>query len=421
MNSKTIGAVGRAMAACALLFTAVVGAASPAGAAAPAKGGADDGTTEAAVRAYLTAYPQMSQQAARAAFDGQRLRKSLYDVAVKDSATFGGAWFDAPMGVLHLSVTTDAAQSAMRAKATELGVKVQTHVVEHSYASLDKLAASLRAGEGALGKAAGGNVGVDVKGNNVVVALSAATRAGIAANEVPAGVTLINDPNIKTQQDVGCTARNACDWTIRAGAVLQYNGSGTCSVGFTARTGSQRYVYTAGHCNSGGGTWGVTNDPTYGWIGPMTSSVLSGAYDAGIIRVDNSWFQFDAGGEIYIENAGRSIALNYVAPTMSYLFVGETVCLSANFTEPNGPNYCGIIGSTSDAAVLGMVRVDGFDACGGDSGGGWYWLGSATYRVAYGLHSRSDFGCHGDQGGTRSWFSPIPIITPVWGLAIETR
>ncbi|MFK3979479.1 hypothetical protein ACI2K4_03755 [Micromonospora sp. NPDC050397] len=408
-----------ALAASAFLLAGVAFA-TPAGASVPkgaAPSAADTGAVAAAVRAYQASYPQMSDASARQAFAQQVDRKKVYERISADASTYGGAWFDPPTGVMHLATTTKAAASVAAKAAQELGIRAETHVVGRTWAELERQAGALRTGTDGLAKAAKGQVGIDVKTNSVVVAVPAGTLT-TARTAAPAGVSVIADPNIQTEADAGCTSRLDCDWTVRAGAVLRYNGSGTCSVGFTARNASaQRFVYTAGHCNSGGGTWSTGAQS----IGPMTNSLQSGAIDAGIIRVDNSWFQYDSGGEIYIEDADRSIALNYVAPTTGYLLVGETVCLSANFTEINGPNYCGTIGSTSDASVLGMVRVDGFDSCGGDSGGGWYWLGSATYRVAYGIHSRSDIGCHGDSGGSRSWFGSIPLVTPLWGLTIETR
>ena len=56
-----------------------------------------------------------------------------------------------------------------------------------------------------------------------------------------------------------------------------------------------------------------------------------------------------------------------------------------------------MVGTNSDPAVRGMVRVNGLDACGGDSGGGWYWLTPSGRRIAYGIHSRSNIGCHGSE------------------------
>jgi streptogrisin C len=81
-----------------------------------------------------------------------------------------------------------------------------------------------------------------------------------------------------------------------------------------------------------------------------------------------------------------------------------------------------VIGSNSDAAVRGMVRVDNEDACSGDSGGTWYDLSGNT-RTGYGVHSRSDAGCHGDAGGSQSWFSALPTIKSGFapGYDVETR
>jgi streptogrisin C len=68
-----------------------------------------------------------------------------------------------------------------------------------------------------------------------------------------------------------------------------------------------------------------------------------------------------------------------------------------------------------------MARVDGLDGCGGDSGGGWYWLSSSGNRYGYGLHSRSWEGCH--VSGGDSWFSPLPTIKDTFtpGLTVEVR
>ena len=69
------------------------------------------------------------------------------------------------------------------------------------------------------------------------------------------------------------------------------------------------------------------------------------------------------------------------------------------------------------------MLVNGLDACGGDSGGGWYWSSSTSKRYAYGIHSASDTGCHGDAGGSHSWFTAMPTIKAHFspGLTVETR
>lgn len=364
-------------------------------------------SADATAIAIQRSFPSMSLAQAREAARGQQARKDVITELVKANGDgYGGAWFDPPSGVLHLA-TTDAGTSKLAGNLGRArGVKVATHAVARSFAALEKQADALRAGQGELGRAARGRVGIDVQSNQVTVALSAGERVG----EVPDGVQVIEDPQIKTEEDAGCTARNACDFTIRAGATIWAGAAGNnvCSVGFTARNASsQRVVYTAGHCSGGAGqTWGTGTLP----IGPMGAAQNAGAVDGAIISVTNSWFTGDIGGEIYFQGGSFSLPVKGVAPSLGFIVAGETVCLAANYTDPTGPNLCGTVGTNSDAAVRGMVRVDGLDACGGDSGGGWYWLPSSGNRYAYGIHSRSNTGCHGDQGGTTSWFSAVPTV-----------
>jgi streptogrisin C len=364
---------------------------------------------EAGTDAYLAAYPQLSKGQARAAASKSDARRAVYDAAAADAATFGGAWFDPATDTVHIAATTDAATGEAAAVGRRNGLTVATHRVSRSAAALEAQAAELRAGKGEIGRAAQGKVGVDVKSNQVVAAVSASRRAALGQAAAADGVKLVEDQNIPVEADAGCTSRAACDWTIRAGSIMWRTNTSTpwCSVGFTARNSSnQRFVYTAGHCSTGNNvTWGTGALS----IGPMWSSLDSGAIDASIIRVTNSWFTGDLGGEIYISGAISGTApVKGVAPTVGYMVAGETICLSANFTQPTvSGNSCGILGTNSDASVRGMARVDGLDACGGDSGGGWYWLSSSGNRYAYGIHSRSDSGCHGSAGGNRSWYTAI--------------
>ena len=372
----------------------------------------------AAAKAYRTAYPQMSQAAAERAARQQEVRKTLQGriTAGGRAATFAGAWYDAPNDTVHIAATTDSARTFAATAGRRLGLRVTTHSATRSFVQLEAAADALRKSKTGLGKSAAGNVGIDVRTNSVVAAVPKSQLASLRRQA--SGVRLVAKPASRVEADYGCTSRAACDYTIRAGSMLWRGsqGNNVCSVGFTGRqTNNQRWVYTAGHCSNGNGvTWGTGT----AYIGPMYASVDSGAYDASIIRVTNPWFAYDTGGEIY-----QTVYVNGVAPTLSYIWAGDTVCLSANYTNPTGPNFCGVVGTNSDPAVRGMVRVNGLDACGGDSGGGWYWLTSTGRRIAYGLHSRSDSGCHGDAGGSHSWFSPLPTIKAGWTpwLNVETR
>ena len=406
----------RAVAAVGVAITAL--GATSAVAVAADKPAADEGAPlEAAARTYRQVYPRMSDAAAREAAGQEETRKRINTELAKDAATYGGAWFDPPSGVLHVAVTTAATAAQAERLASDLGVDVQTHVVQRSFAELERQADELRTGGNALARNARGNVGIDVKTNRVVAAVPASGLSKVRSMRLPSSVSVVADPNLKVEEDAGCTTRDACDWTIRAGAMLWRGSSGNvCSVGFTARNASnQRFTYTAGHCSNGNNVnWGTGGQS----IGPMAASINSGSLDASIIRVTNSWFTGDLGGEIY-HPAVKTMPLNGVAPTVSYMVPGERVCLAANFADPGGANLCGVIGAVSDAAVNGKTRVDGVDACPGDSGGGWYWWTTSNRRIAYGLHSQSDTGCHGANG--HSWYTPIATATGWSGLNVEIR
>ncbi|HEY8339598.1 MAG TPA: S1 family peptidase [Egibacteraceae bacterium] len=375
----------------------------------------------AAVAAYQRAYPRMSEEAAKAAAEQQDARKKLYDeVLGRYEKSFGGAWFDPPSGILHVAVTDREVGELAQRYGAELGIKVQTHQVEHSFGELQAKAERLGRGEGTLGKAARGQVGISVERNSVVVAVPEQLLGKLAEEARKLDVVLIADPKADVEADV-CTSRSNCDTTLRSGVRLwrTFVGNDVCSLGFTARNAAnQRRVYTAGHCSNGNGvTWGT--GPTT--IGTMQTSFDWWAYDAAVITVTHWLHALLNDGQIYNEFfPGRTVPNVYSAPTWSYIWAGDHVCLSANYTQPNGFNFCGVVDSTSDPAVRGMVRVVGLDACGGDSGGGWYWLTSAGSRVAFGLHSRSNSGCHGSLGGNTSWFSPTPINDALFGLDIET-
>jgi streptogrisin C len=179
-------------------------------------------------------------------------------------------------------------------------------------------------------------------------------------------------------------------------------GNNKCSVGFTGRdfATNTRWAITAGHCSSGALVpWGTGA----GTIGPLIAALDSGAVDASAVLINDAAYAGQAGHQIYRDAAfGGTVRVDAEAAVLTDMTAGDTVCLSANFTDVNGPNLCGVLGTTSDAAQRGLARVDNLDGCKGDSGGGWYGLSGGT-RTAYGFHSRSWVGCH--VAGGSSWFS----------------
>ena len=399
--------------------------ASSAATAAAADGSADGKEAlDAAISAYQRVYPRISLDAATLAAKQQEDRKALYDTVIaKDPTSFGGAWFDPPTGVLHIAATSDALAGAAAERGKASGLNVEPHLVKRSFDELTRIATSLQTPDTEIGKAARGNVGLDVE-DNLVIAAVPATQLDALARTAPEGVKLVADPGLKDEEDAGCTGRFTCDWTIRAGVAIWRGSTGNnvCSAGFTARNSSnQRWLYTAGHCSNGNGvTWGTGAEN----IGPMDGSSNSGVLDVAKIRVTNSWFAFDSGGEIF--NAffpNSSVNVNGVAPNLAFMWAGDVTCLSANITAATGPNFCGVLATAMDPFKRGLARVNGLDGCHGDSGGGWYWLTASGRRWAYGMHSRSDEGCHGDQGGSKSWFSALPFIKALFAptLNVETR
>jgi streptogrisin C len=323
--------------------------------------------------------------------------------------------------VLHVNATTPATVNRATELGQEKGLSVQAHLVSRSFEQLQRQASTLRGGAGVLGAAAHGQVGLDVRANKVVVAVSAEQRPALLPAANAAGVKLIVDPKEDVTPDA-CAARNTCDGSLADGAMIWRGNAGAfvCSLGFTAQDPFTlgRFAYTAGHCSNGNGvTWGTGVQS----IGPMLGSLDSGDIDASVIQVTNPLFTLQAGGRLY-----NTDDLNSVVSTLSGIWEGDVVCKAANYQDPSGPRYCGEIDAVSDAGVRGMVRVEQEDACGGDSGGTWYWLiDSVTpkLRVGYGIHSRSNTGCRGDQGGDTSWFSALPTVKAgfVPGYNVEIR
>src|SRR5689334_19724044 len=124
-----------------------LGVAGPASAAGPA----DDGVPlQTAADTYREAYPQMTAAQASTAANQAVDRKTLIDSLIEEDGTYyGGAWYDPPSNTLHLALTTSEAIADANARAG--AVRIQTHLVERSFAALQRQADGIRDGAGALG------------------------------------------------------------------------------------------------------------------------------------------------------------------------------------------------------------------------------------------------------------------------------
>ncbi|MBE1465402.1 hypothetical protein [Kibdelosporangium phytohabitans] len=371
-------------------------------AAAKVTGAYDTGTdaTATIAKAYLTSHPGLTPAKARAAALAQSAGEHLKAEISKQWKTFGGGWFDPYTATYNLAVTSSSTGKALTAVGDSKGVKVNTPLVARSLDQLNAEAEALRNGTSALAKAAARNVGIDVRTNQVVAAIPATARR---ADLSQAGVIVVNGQNTTAQADA-CTDRANCDNFEAAGLVLR-NGAGQhwCSIGFTARnSANQRITLTAGHCSTGIGEVWSNGTATVRTVGSVSGRIDSGVSDVTRIVSTNTFYGDVNSGRIYI-GAGSSTA---PVKGKSFFLVNDVACLSASFTNPaRGGNPCATVTNTSDAGTRGMVRIDGYDACGGDSGGGWYWLASSGNRYAVALHSRSNTGCNVSPG--TSWASPL--------------
>ncbi|MEU2611426.1 S1 family peptidase [Micromonospora sp. NPDC007271] len=370
---------------------------------------ADEGRegTEAAILAYKTVYPKISDNAAMVAATQQETRKQLHERLAESPQTYGGGYFDPMPGITYVALTTrDAADRAVEA-GKSLGLAVEARVVKYNYDELERLADSVREGTDELGKLARGRVGVEVSSNSVTVALTGEEAASLPKDAVPDWVTIVPAATEEIEDDV-CTTRANCNDSLRGGLVISRPGGG-CSLGFTARSSGIRWALTAGHCGSGAvSNWSTAGTP----IGPLSpvNSIDSGPVDASAIQVTNARYAEDKLGRIAISGSAW-VPVRGWARTMSFIWVGDVVCVSARYAAPaTSGNPCGVVTNTSDAAVRGLVRYEGYDPCPGDSGGGVYWLPSSGQRFAFGLHSRSTAGCN--KTPRKAWFSALPRFWP---------
>lgn len=386
----------------------------------PATGPLDQGLAgdplQTIAQAYLTTYPDLSPAAARTAAVAQQGGEALKATLSQRWESFGGGWFDPYAATYHLAVTSPATGQALAAVGARVGVAVDTPLVDRSFDQLTAEADALRTGDSALARAAGGNVGIDVATNQVVAAVPPADLARLAGR-APAGVTVVPAEPLAVEADA-CTDRRNCDDFLAAGLMIRNGNPGAhvCSLGFTARnSANQRIMLTAGHCSTAVGQQWSIGQNTVRLVGSVSGRIDSGAADVTRVVVTNAFYGNVNSGRIYV-----SPPANW-SPVIgdTFLINGDVVCLSASFPNPGRVgNPCATVTNTSDPGTRNMVRIEGYDACPGDSGGGWYWLAASGNRYAVALHSRSVSGCN--AAGAVSWASPITAFYPDLRFNYET-
>jgi streptogrisin C len=370
----------------------------------------------AVVNGYLRSYPTLSKdQALRAALGQEHRIRLLERLQSQDAAGFGGSWYDPLTDTQHINAVGAAAATQAGRLGADAGLTIATHQVTHSLTQLQAIAADINAGKHpVLGRAAIDAAAPEAVTNKVTVTLPAADLARFRNSRATLSSVIVFREG-DTSSNPECASRLACTTPLRSGIVMWYlTNQGVrqpwCSLGFTARASDgSRWAVTAGHCGTRSGEfaqWGHSAEP----IGLIQAGRNSGNIDIARVQVTNPVWQ--TGGYLYdYYRPNVPAPLHYSITARGTIQAGDVVCLSAWHSVPD--NCGGILRAFSPN---GMPEVY-FDACGGDSGGGWFYITSYGENWAYGIHKGEQVGgtdtCH-QHGTNNSIFTAVPDMNAWW-------
>ena len=392
-----------------------------AGARALAPGAAEPPEFAELAAVFQRDYPGLTAAQARTAVVGQSRRLAFLERLGRTAlARVGGGWYDPRQDRLHVRVLGAAGRDAVSRQARDAGVRVTLEPARYSYVDLEQRAAAVNRGLSRVELAADAWAVADGQLNRVVLSVAGRTAADSArarfAND-PAVVVKEFAPGSDTEE--ACIDRYHCGAPARSGIAIGIDADGAgpgeaetfCSLGFTAAASDgSRWVVTAGHCSEGIATSCPSSTGCWGhgqqYFGPMRQVRDSGNVDVARIRRDNPYWTM--GGYMFnAYNPSTTVNVDYAILSRFTIQVGQGVCLSAQYSEIGVA--CGTITTTS--GYRGFIEV-GFDACPGDSGGGWYWLSQSGERWEYGIHHGGDLTCH--VAGNISRFTAGPDIYAYW-------
>lgn len=196
-------------------------------------------------------------------------------------------------------------------------------------------------------------------------------------------------------------------WNLIGGQAI-YTGGARCSLGFNARSGSTRYVITAGHCTNIGSSWTGVG----GSIGSRYATSFP-TNDYGVIRVTSS----SAVSTPLVDRYSSGSDVTVTGPRTASTGLG--VCRSGSTTGW----HCGSVTATNqtvcyaEGCVYQMIRTN---VCAepGDSGGSLVTNpGSGTRVQAVGMTSGGSGNC--SSGGT-TFFQPVTEPLNAYGLTLYT-
>jgi streptogrisin C len=302
--------------------------------------------------------------------------------------SFAGSWFDSSTGKLVVAVT-DAArvQQIQSAGAT-------AQVVRNNLAKLDAVKATLDQRQASAPSSVTG-WGVDTRTNSVVVSV---------LNNDAAGTAWATSQGARVET-VAQAPRPL--WSLIGGQAIR-NSQARCSIAFSARSGSSRFILTAGHCGELGGTWSGAG----GVIGPVFRFNFP-TDDFAAIQVTSSAAAQTALVDRYSAGSDVTVAGSQTAA------VGSSICRSGSTTGW----HCGTVQATNQTVnygggdiVFGLTRTS---VCAepGDSGGAYVSPNGATRVQAQGITSGGSGNC--SSGGT-TFHQPVNEALSRYGLSLVT-
>lgn len=298
--------------------------------------------------------------------------------------SFAGAWFEPGSTDLIVATTDPAAAQQVRAAGAV------PRVVSLDLLTLNSVMEVLDSRADTVPDAVTGWY-VDPVTNSVVV--SATDPA--AAEEFAAG-----QQGVRIEQ----VARRPVPFAdLRGGDAIEAAAGARCSIGFSATSGSARYIITAGHCTEAGGTWSAADGSL---IGSVAHSSFPGN-DFGLIEVTSpSWTQ-TAG--IITSNGSLDVTGAEQAP------VGASVCRSGSTTG----YQCGTVEALDETVnygggdvVEGLTRTSACAAA-GDSGGPF-----VSGSQAQGMLSGGSGGCFLSLFGSETYFQPVGEALSTYDLQL---
>lgn len=301
---------------------------------------------------------------------------------------YAGSRFDAKSGKL----VVDVADASRVAEIKSSGALAR--VVKNSEAELNATAAKL--GQSSVPQSV---TGWRVDGTSNAVVVSVYGNDAAATNWAKSLGADVRFERV--------TERPQTFWDLIGGQAIRTSSGSRCSLGFNARSGSARYVITAGHCTNLGGTWSGSG----GTIGGVSGSSFP-TNDYGRITVSSSSAvqtglvdRYSSGSDVRVTGS-------------SAVGTGAAVCRSGSTTGWR----CGSVSSTNatvcyqQGCVYQTFRTN---VCAepGDSGGSLVSSPSGGTVQAQGMTSGGSGNC--SSGGT-TYYQKVNEALSAYGLSLVT-